>query len=287
MALSLLSQAANGTTFEEIRKVLNLNHDKAIVATQFHDYLELLQRSAYGSQLLFANRIYVPKGFQPRKTFQTVAAEKFASDIDTVDFNKPNDAAQTINQFVKKKTNEKITAIVKPEEFDTQTGAILINAITLKSKWSCPYSIEDTTSIYFFFNNVPDKLGLAVTDYMNTIGSFPTFYSRELRAKALKMDYKNSSLSLIIIMPFRGDYDTLEARIRNYTLAKVIDQMGTEGCSLEHGKLKVRIPKFKIETELNLNDALKKVCTKDNDLELQTISINISCFFFICEDGHI
>lgn len=117
MALSLLSQAANGTTFEEIRKVLNLNHDKAIVATQFHDY-----------------------------------------------FNKPNDAAQTINQFVKNKTNEKITEIVKPEDFDGQTGAILINAITLKSKWSCPFSIEDTISSKFFFNMVPEKLELAVTD---------------------------------------------------------------------------------------------------------------------------
>lgn len=60
-------------------------------------------------------------------------------------------------------------------------------------------------------------------------------------------------------MPMYADeLHTLEARLRNYTLAKLIDHMGIGECSLNHGNLNVDIPKIKLETELNLNDALKK-----------------------------
>lgn len=154
VALSLLSLATNGTSFEELRKGLNLNNDKAIIANQFHDYFRLIQKNAGDSKLTIANRIYVPKEFQLNKDFQDIASEKFFSGIESVDFKNANNAAQTINNFVKEKTEEKITEIVKPEEFDGQTGVILINTITFKSFWKYPFSAENTERD-IFRNNKP------------------------------------------------------------------------------------------------------------------------------------
>ncbi|KAG4066377.1 hypothetical protein HA402_000601 [Bradysia odoriphaga] len=260
MALSLLSQAANGTTFHELQKALNLNPEKATVATQVHDYLELLSKNAYGSQILMANRIYVPKWFQLRKSFQDVASEKFSSGVESVDFEKSNETADAINQFVKNATDGKIGKIIKPADLYGQNGAILVNALTLKSKWSCPFSVGDTIGS-FFFNNNPDRAELAGVYFMRTKGSFPTLYLRELGVKMLRLNFKNSSLAFVIAMPIveADELHTVEERIRNYTLAKLLDHMAPGECSLKHGKLRVDIPKIKIETEINLNEVLKKI----------------------------
>lgn len=76
-SLTLLSDAANGTTYEQLRKHLYLNGKKSVVADQFHEYVESIKKSAGQSELMIINQLYVKEGVQLNPNFQKVAADKF------------------------------------------------------------------------------------------------------------------------------------------------------------------------------------------------------------------
>lgn len=134
-ALSLFSQATNGQTFEELQKGLHLNSDKAKIADRFHEYFELVQKSAGGSELLIANHIYVKNDHELKADFQEVADKVFHSGVEKLDFMESADAAKVINQFVDEKTKGNIKTIVKPGMFNQNTSVVLVNAVTFKSLW--------------------------------------------------------------------------------------------------------------------------------------------------------
>lgn len=251
MALSLLSQTANGTTFDELSKVLYLNNDKTIVANQFHDYFESIRNNTGNSELIITNQIYVQQEIQLNKNIQDVATEKFFSSIRSVDFKRGNDISQTINSFVKNSTEGKITEMVTPNQFDCQSCVILINAIHFKGSFFLPFWNEPKRKMIFAnTENINDT----VFPYaMRAHRFFLMANLRDLGGAAVRLKYAESSLSLIIICPRGISFLELEQRIRNYTLFRVINQMGMERCE-------VRIPRFTIETKLDLTDILKNVC---------------------------
>lgn len=250
MALSFLSQATNGRSFEEIKKALYLNTHKATIANQFHDYYKMIQKSAGDSKITIVNQIYVQQGYQLQESLQRLASENFFSGIESVDFKKANDTAEIINKFVKKRTDGEILEIVKPDEFDEQTSVILINTVHFKSLWKYPFSKKNTRQS-LFGNLSPRELSFPY--FMSTKGYFMRTFVHELGANALMMDYKNSNWSMIILDPKGVAFLTVEERLKNYTLLQVVNQM-TECYCL------VSLPKFKIETEFDLNDILKNVC---------------------------
>lgn len=106
---------------------------------------------------------------------------------------------------------------------------------------------------------------------METKGFFPNANIPELGAYGIRMDFRNSSLSFVIIMG-TVELPIVEERIRNYTLQRAFDRI-----SMGPGLTHLRIPKSKIETELHLNDYLKKVCNRNN----VDVSINAIVRFFL------
>lgn len=111
--LTLLSQATNGKTFDELRRGLYLSSDKSKVADQYKEFDRLIRKSAGESELMTANQIYVQRGFQLKEGFEEMAVKKFASGIESVDFTQPNETAQIINHFVKQKTEQKTKQKIK------------------------------------------------------------------------------------------------------------------------------------------------------------------------------
>lgn len=106
---------------------------------------------------------------------------------------------------------------------------------------------------------------------------FPQAILKDLNAEAVRMDYKNSSLSIINVHPIDIDISTLETRMKNYTLKRIDEQMGWPWRDNMLG-----IRKIKIQTELDLSEVLKKVRTYHG------ISIIEYIFYFLrlVQDGH-
>lgn len=250
MLLTLLSQGTNGKTFDELRNGLYLSDNKSITADQYHEFDQLIRKSAGESELSIANRIYVKRGLQLNENFQTIAVEKFASDIESVNFKQSNETAQIINRFVEQKTKRKIKNFVKPKILNDRTRVFLVNAIYLKSKWRYAFKRYQPWKIKFY-NNETDSVWVDSLHMLKMDFNFG--YLKELDAKGLEITYGNSNFTFLIILPNnRTGLNALEIQMKSYNLSTAFDH-------LHITKIDVEIPKFRVETEIQMIDMLKNV----------------------------
>lgn len=250
IALNLLLQATNGTTYDELRAGMHLKSDKVALATQFPEYLNLLQKNiGEYSTLSIANQIYVQNDLQLNATFQTIIAQQFLSGIESVNFAEPNISADTINRFVETKTNKKIKDFIAPDQLDATTRALLVNAIHFHAKWQQQFDTSKTVHGDFYTNETET----VPVDFMSAKEYFNSANLIALNARALELKYANSNYSFLIILPDnRTGLADLEAKLKYVNLADVASQMSSD-------ELEITIPKFSIQYEIKLNDVLKNV----------------------------
>lgn len=232
-----------------MRKGLRLTGDKTTTANQFAEYYGLLQKSVGQSTLSIANQLYVKNGYQINKNFEEVAVKKFLSGIDSLDFEKNVESAQTINRFVEEKTKEKIKDLIKPDMLNADTRLVLINAIYFKGNWEYQFDKDRTNEGDFYVG----ESETVKVDFMHIKKKFNYAVLDKLDATALEMKYANSNFSFVIVLPnSRTGLSKLESELKNYDLAQITNKM-------HNTEVEVTIPKFKIEFEINLNEVLKKV----------------------------
>lgn len=249
--MALLSQAADGNTFEEIKSELHLSVDKPTAANQFHEFYSSLQRGAGNTTFSIANQVFVQQGHALNKHFQEVAVQNFKSGIESVNFASRSEAAQTINEFVAAKTNDKIQNLIKPNTLSSDSRVVLINAIYFKGDWKYKFNKLFTVKSDFYTSETEST----PVDFMHIEGSYNYGELPDLDASALELKYANSSFSMVFILPnSHAGLSTLENKLKGHDFAKI----ATTG--LRSQKVKVNIPKFKVEFEIKLNDVLKNVC---------------------------
>lgn len=249
-ALGLLSQASTGTTFEEIRKSLHLMGNKTLLADHFYEYFGKLRQGIGKTTLAIFNQIYVQECYEINKTFRDVAEKKFSSGVKTVNFENSIDTAESINQFVQQSTNNKIKNLIKPDALTPDTRAILVNAISFKGIWVNEFDKHKTHTGDFY---ITDDETVPV-DYMYQETDFKYAKLDDLEAAAVQMGYQGSNFSFIILLPHTIDgLSALETKIKNFNFTKIIDAMQFQWVELT-------VPKFKIEFDIKLNDALTNVC---------------------------
>lgn len=249
-ALAFLSQAADGNSFEQIKSGLHLNGGKSEIADSYLQYHGLLERDAGNVSFSVANQLFVQKGFSLSKNFKEVAEKKFFAGVEHVNFGKPTEAASTINGFVAEATNNKIKELVSSDALDPNSRVVLINAIHMKAEWEEPFELYKTHGEDFYANEEEKSK----VDFMHETGSYSHAVLDDLDASALELKYRDSDLSLLIILPnSRTGLSALETKLKSYNLGNVVEKLSEQ-------LVKVAIPKFKVEYEVKLNNALKRVC---------------------------
>lgn len=219
-------------------------------AENFLAFYELLEKSIGKSTLTIANRVYVSAGFTINQKFREVAVQKFLSDIQEVDFGQSEASASTINKLVEEKTNKKIKNLISPNMLNSLTCMVLVNAIYFKGNWKHKFNKRNTRKGNFYIN----ENNQCPVDFMAKKQGFKYGMLTDLDAAALGMEYVDSNLSFVILLPNkRNGLLTLDSLLCNYDLANITKNMREQ-------KVDVKIPKFKVEFDLNLNGVLKEVC---------------------------
>lgn len=249
-SLALLSQAAVGPTFEELRNGLYLNDDdKATIADQFNDFYAQLQENIGDSTLSIVNQIYIQQGRELNEDFREVAISKFRSGIDVVNFGDTAKSVQIINRFVDDNTQGKIQNFVPSDALNANIALFLVNAIYFKGIWENKFNKDYTREEDFYTS----KNQTIRTDFMFIKNKFNYAKIRELNASALEMKYANSTLAFVIVLPnSRHGLPELEAKLHDNGLTSITAQMFRR-------KVDVSIPKFTIKYEIKLNSVLKQV----------------------------
>ncbi|PNF34040.1 Leukocyte elastase inhibitor C [Cryptotermes secundus] len=253
LALAMTYVGARGRTAEQMETVLHLPTDEDAVKTGFRQLLSSLKSSGSVS-LEVANRMYIQATFKVLKDFRRTVRKTFRSDTKEVNFVENHEKARRIiNNWVEKRTRHKIKQMIGPGTLNAMTRLILVNAVHFKARWLQPFNSEDTEMGKFHISR-NEEVDVPMM-HMKTFFSFK--HSDSLGAKILELQYEGDTVSMFILLPddLEGIYN-LERGLPAVDLSSTFKDMQPE-------ELNITLPKFKIETSLDLKSNLMELGMKD------------------------
>lgn len=253
-----LALAANGAKNETLYEITDVTQTGELY--QFNSYAKDLINKYKDNNIItldIANSVWLNSD-NSSKTFHSLylsqLSEYYGADTFTV---KNMDAVSKINSWVKDKTKGKISEIIDNPDFE----AALINAIYFKGKWKLPFDEKNTKKdIFHNYDGTETE-----TDFMNQTANFQ-YYSDDT-VEILKLPYEYR----IPVTDERGQikeyksYDNLQTSMyilvspeEEFYPVKTLEDIIT-GNMLKSERIKLSMPKFKIEFSIGLSEILQSM----------------------------
>jgi len=248
--MAMLVPGCKGSTLSQIKEGMKFKDEKELLT----GYSEILP--ALGTNENFtletANSAFVMTNYQMIPEYQDTIRKFFHISLQSTNFGDSAASSRLINDWVKDFTKEKIKELFPPSSFNENTRIVLVNAIYFKGDWLDKFNPKLTSKQKFF---VKEDSPVMVDTMRNTeeyavanMGGF----------RMLEIPYKGERIVMQILLPDPGlGLLELEQKISLSSLEKSFEnKKGFE-------KTKLELPKFKIESEIPLNEALANLGMTD------------------------
>lgn len=270
IALAMTSAGARNQTAQQIAQVL---HFPPQTAAKIHPLFLQLQQGINQAQqhvkIQVANALWGEASYPFLPNFREIVARDYDANLNQIDFkNTFSTAHLKINAWVEEKTQQKITQLIKPGLIDNLTRLILVNAIYFKGNWNSPFDQQKTKNAPFWINshkniNIPmmtqqNQFGYAENQHLQVlelpyVGSLTDAESEE----SLEFSFSPNRLSMTILLPRQRDgLAQLENLLNQQNLETWLNQIHWQ-------KVKVVIPRFKINTGVELSKTLSAMGMPD------------------------
>lgn len=250
MLLSIVHNGAEGKTKEEMAQVLGASKlSKNDINKANASLLQLLSKETEHVRVDIGNSLWLNDQYSFQDEFSHQAKSYFNGKIEEVSMD-DSQTVDRINRWVKDATKEKIEKIVDGP-LDVQTVTILVNAIYFNGDWKYTFDKSKTKQGTF-----RDEHGNTnKLDFMELETKLPYFETKNFQAVSLP--YGDEEVSMNIFLPKE-----------NKSLAHFLDELSENNwekwqTSFKKKEGKVIFPKFELEYETELNDALKMLGMND------------------------
>jgi serpin B len=139
--LGLAWLGARGTTATEMRRLLGWpeTSSPATISSAFNE--RLLATGDPQVELRIANALWLANGLPIRTEYLTATKKAYDARPETLDFARaPAASAGRINGWVSDRTRGRIPEIVSAEQFNSDTAAVLTNAVYFKGDWQTAFA---------------------------------------------------------------------------------------------------------------------------------------------------
>ena len=244
IALAMTYNGAKGETQQAMAKSLEL---QGISLQEINSanaaLIAAVQNADDKVQLNIANSLWAKQDINFNPDFLQTTEDFYKATVTNLDFSDPG-AVNAINDWVKQSTNGKIDRIV--QQINPDDVMFLINAIYFKGKWTKEFNPAQTTQQPFYLTAGEEKQH----PLMSQSGEYSYYENKKFQAVSLP--YGNDGrLSLYVFLPSDNSsltafYQALNADNWEKWIAQFRNRQGS-----------IRLPRFKINYELTLNDTLK------------------------------
>lgn len=248
-ALSMCYEGARNTTADEMKKVLMINNSDTTIHKAFQNLYTLLnQNDEYN--ISTANALWIKQDFQLLQSYLNVIQNYYLGEANELDFSDPAAAADIINTWVEKQTNNRIKDLVPEDAINAMTRLILTNAIYFKGNWRFQFDKDYTYNKTFN----KDDTTTTLVETMHMSDSDKLFnYTETDELQVLEMSYAGDDLSMVILLPKDNNIAGIENQLTYSNIKTWINQ-------LQPTKLDdIYLPKYKMETDYNLNEYLQNM----------------------------
>jgi serpin B len=253
-ALMMTREGARGETAAQMDKVLHLaGLDRGTAHMALRSAMTApLVREGWGKEakrlpayeLSIANRLWGQEGYAFEPDFFVTLAKIYKAPLERVDFGKPELVRKAINDWVARRTKDKIQNIV-PEGMPPPLSVLaLANAIYFKAQWQDPF-FERNTKEEDFIGPGGKK---TKAQLMHRVGSYR--YTEIDGVQVLELPYRSGAASMVIFLPRAMDgLAAVEDKLVGGAAKAWIDQLKSQ-------KVDVRLPKFEFSCFKDLTKVL-------------------------------
>jgi len=259
---SILNNGANGLTQEEIQEVLGYQDLSVEEINDF--YLKILEAAVDIDpqvEVTLANSIWIREGFPVLEPFIQVNKKYYQAEVRNIDFSHQNAAGQ-INQWVSGKTNGRIPKMI--DQLDPSAIMHLINALYFNGEWEEPFD-KSSTKDELFTNKDGSQINAPLM-YQATYNAYATNEEYALTS----LYYGNRAFEMVFLLPHEGvELSSVIAGLTNDSWQECL-RLHNMPC-----KVKLKLPRFKVEYNVELNDVLKELGIKSafkGDADFSAIS---------------
>ncbi|NXX84312.1 OVAL protein, partial [Urocolius indicus] len=271
-AFGMVVLGARGNTLKEIEKVqlctgklepiMNLLfsylkcEEGGGVHSAFQALLSAVSEPRPGCSLTIANRLFGEVTYPFFQQYLDSTKKFYRAELEPVNFKcTEEEAREKINFWVENETKGKIKDLFAAGFIDPSTVLVLVNAIYFKGKWEVEFKKEDTKEMYFQLN----KNERRTVQMMFQEGYFNMAFIEEPKMKVMELPYFNNELSMFILLPEvdSEDFTGLEKLECTLTYEKLAGW--TSLARMQQLKVKVYLPRFKMEESYVLNKTLQEM----------------------------
>jgi serpin B len=255
LALAMTYAGANGETAQQMADTLHflLEQDRLHPAFNWLD-AELAKRGegaagkdGEGFRLNIVNAIWGQKDYSFLPTFLDVLAENYGAGLRILDFiNETEKSRLAINQWVSDQTEGRIKDLIPQGAIDALTRLVLTNAIYFNAAWAYPFDKKMTADETFYLLDG----GQVIVPMMKQTDSFG--YAEGEGYQAVELLYDGNELSMVILLPASGDFQTFEERLQAQKVSDIIS-------GLQPTEVTLTMPRFEFDSEFSLKDTLAEM----------------------------
>ncbi|MBQ8061283.1 MAG: serpin family protein [Bacteroidales bacterium] len=244
IATCMLANGAEGETYSQIVKTLgyegfNIND----VNSAYNTLVTGLRKVDTSTKLEIANALWVNDIFPVSKTFADGMAKNYDAYVKNLDFGS-RDAVKTINKWCSDKTGKMIPDFLK--ELESDDVMLLMNALYFDGKWKEKFeksqTVEDT------FTTLDSKQ--VKKEFMRISKRFIYSETEDEKIRMCELPYGNGAFVMDIILPDQDlDFKSFIGKLTGEGWKNMFTYRGSH-------KIELALPKFKMEAEYNLKEAL-------------------------------
>ena len=251
-AIAMTYIGAKNNTFDEISNTFYFEKTKNKLCKDYNNLLKLNKKINKNVSFYNSNSIWIQKNLEIDKVFLKLNKQYFSSSLHLTDFlNKPNNSRLEINKWVETKTKNKIKELIQVNTIDNSTRLVLVNALYFKAAWQNKFDKNKNTIENFQIGNRK----YTKTNFMNR--NISSWYFEDKYIQIVEIPYSGEDISLLIILPksYRK-FKKVEKKLIYEFYVNYMENKQTK-------RIKISLPKFKIDTEFNLNSTLFELGVKD------------------------
>lgn len=239
LALALAGNGAREETLEEFRDVLG--DDLTIYP---YGIMQSLERSEDEMVISLANSIWVDERMEAKDTFLSAADSYFDAEVYRRELSS-QEAMTDMNTWVNAKTKGMIPSMIT-EPLDKDTCMVLFNTLYFNGKWKSPFKGYDTRELEFH----TQENGTVTTPMMQKHAT-QLLYVKNDFSEGVVLPYKDEELVFLALKPTSEiTVREMYAQLSWEDIGEFLEQEETTLCNL-------RLPKFKVSFEKELNRSLK------------------------------
>ena len=245
IALAMTYNGASGSTQQGMAKALELQGMSLEEINSSNAALKaLLENPDPKVQLTIANSLWANKNTSFKSEFIQRNRNFYKAKVTNLDF-KDSRSSGVINTWVNENTRGKINKIV--EAIEPSQVLFLINAIYFKGNWKSEFDKNQTAEYPFYIASDKQKQH----PMMSQTGDYSYFENEQFQAVNLPYG-KDGKISFYVFLPKQNNSEAFYQNLNSDNWEKWMAQF-----SKQEGF--VRLPRFKMNYDITLNDALSSL----------------------------